>query len=70
MEWPCSFSSFSKSLEAGAVGDGGFVLDGAAGKQQGIDQGGFPATAVADEEDVSDVTRCVGRHEWLLGRRR
>ena len=36
--------------EAAPVGHGALVLDGPAGKEHGIDQRGFPAAAVADED--------------------
>ncbi len=47
---------------AAPIENGDLVLDRPAGRQHGIDEGGFPAPSVADKDDIPDITRGVGRH--------
>ena len=57
------FFLFFKIAEAGAVGDGGGSVDGAGGEQQRIDKGGLSRAAVARDENVSNISSGVVRHD-------
>src|SRR5579862_547381 len=52
--------------EAGAVENGAFVLDGSGDEEHCIGQGRLAAPAVADEKNISDITRGVRSHVTLL----